>query len=940
MALSWNEIRTRAVAFSNEWKGKGYEKGETQLFYQGFFKVFGLPVARIASFERPVRILGGRRGYIDLFWKGKLMVEQKSKGRDLTKAMNQLYDYFPGLDDDELPRFVMTSDFQTFELQELGSDEIFRCTLSEFPDHVRKFGFIIEDETYSLEDQCPVDVEASRLMGELHDSLQDSGYSGHDLERFLVRIVFCLFADSTGIFEPPLSFRRFVETRTREDGTDVGGFLATLFQTLNTKIEEREKTIDEDLNKFCYVNGDLFQENLRLPSFNSEMRIHLLEACRFNWSEVSPAIFGSLFQSVMNRRERREQGAHYTTEDNILRVIDPLFMNDLRAEFSKLKARRDNRRRKMLIEFQKRISEMTFFDPACGCGNFLVITYRELRQLEMDVVRELMDYKRDAHGEFESRLDISELSLVNVDQFYGIEIGEFPVRIAETAMWMMDHIMNNKLSDEFGKNYLRIPLTRSPTIRHGDALELDWNDVLPSYNCSYILGNPPFSGSKKQSEEKSKQRAQVLRLSGSSKRGTLDYVAAWFLKAGEYVNGRRVGIGFVSTNSITQGQQVAELWPILFDKYQLEISFGHRTFMWNSDIGGKAQVHVVIIGLISRNFAPKSRLLFSYDHVDDGEPDVSTHEALSPHLFGAVGIFDPHLVVRESHSPQNGLPRMIVGSQPIDGGNYIFSTDEKEEFLKVEPNAAPFFRPYIGSDEFVRGTTRWILMLSDAPPETLKKLKHVQKRINSVRKFRSGSRTTQTQELARTPLLYNRTVIPAASFLVVPRHTTEKREYIPIGWIDPPTIPSDAISLVADADLSLFGLITSAMHMSWMRHIGGRIKSDYRYSAGMVYNTFPLSPAGVDGLSVLEPFAQDVLDARAAHPNTSYAALYHPAAMPSNLLKAHHALDRKVDRLYRRKAFESDRDRSEYLFGLYEKATSPLANGTGKRQNRKRASKK
>ncbi|MGX1101588.1 DNA methyltransferase, partial [Amorphus sp. MBR-141] len=510
-----------------------------------------------------------------------------------------------------------------------------------------------------------------------------------------------------------------LENRTRDDGSDLGGWLAQLFQVLNTPEDKRPTNLDADLARFPYVNGDLFRAPLLIPSFDAEMRTRLIAACQFDWSGISPAIFGSLFQSVMDKNERRAQGAHYTTEKNILKVIEPLFLSDLRGEFERLKARKDSRRRTELQAFHKRLATMTFFDPACGCGNFLIIAYRELRTLEIELIRELRVYRA---SEDQKELDAADLSLLNVDQFYGIEIGEFPARIAETALWMMDHIMNNRLSLEFGQSFVRIPLRKSPHIVHGDALETDWATVLPPEKCTFVFGNPPFIGAKYQTAE---QRAQVRRIAVLGKTGgTLDYVTAWFIKAGDYVRGGKAAIGFVSTNSITQGEQAAQLWPILFDRCKLEIGFAHRTFAWGSDARGKAHVHVVIIGLAQRAAAPKDRLLFSYDNIN-GEPHVSTHTALSPYLFDASALADPHLVVRETARPLNGLPQLFSGSQPIDDGNYIFDAAQRAEFLAEEPAAARFMRPYIGSREHINGGMRWILALQSATPTELKAMPKV-----------------------------------------------------------------------------------------------------------------------------------------------------------------------------------------------------------------------
>ena len=932
MRLSWNEIRARAAAFAKEWQDAAYEKSETQSFYNDFFAIFGIKRRTVARYEAHLKKLDNRSGYIDLFWPGVLLVEQKSAGRDLTKAYGQAGDYFDALPERDRPRYILVSDFQTFELHDLDERERTSFSLADLPHHAEQFGFILGIQKRAFKDQDPVNIQASELMGQLHDALKESGYTGHDLELFLVRTVFCLFADDTGIFEPRDSFLDFLETRTREDGTDVGPWLARLFQVLDTPEDTRQKVLDEDLARFPYVNGALFHDPLRIPDFDAPMRQALLDACRFDWTTISPAIFGALFQSVMDPADRRAQGAHYTTEQNILKVIEPLFLDDLRAEFARLKARHDNRKRAALLAFQQRLGELRFFDPACGCGNFLIIAYRELRLLEIEALRKL----RTLTGEVAQRvLDVAELSVVNVDQFYGIELGEFPARIAETALWMMDHIMNNRLSLEFGQTYARIPLTVSPHIMHGDALETDWNELLPAEHCSFVFGNPPFVGAKLQSRE---QRAQVRRIAALGKAGgTLDYVTAWFLKAGEYVQSGSARLGFVATNSTTQGEQVGQLWPLLFERYRLEIAFAHRTFAWGSDARGKAHVHVVILGLDRREDARTEKRLFSCFDLN-GDPEETHHAALSPYLFDASGLADPHLTVREESQPLNGLSLLLSGSQPIDNGHYIFAADERTAFLADEPGAAPFLRPYIGAREHIQGSKRWILALQDVGPTDLKAMPKVVERMRAVKAFRAQSKRKSTLAIADYPARYNVEILPTAPFLVIPEASSERREYIPIGWLEPPTIPSNLVRIIENATLSDFALLTSAMHMAWLRHIGGRLKSDYRYSIGLVYNTFPLPPEG-SKLTKLEPLAQAVLDARAAHPGATLADLYDPDLMPPNLRKAHTALDRAVDRLYRPGGFASEHERVEHLFGLYEKMTVPLAaKQKGKRKRRRNSS--
>lgn len=779
----------------------------------------------------------------------------------------------------------------------------------------------------SFRDQDPVNIEASELVGALYDMLAEAAPAGADLERFLVRLVFCLFADNTGIFEPRGLFADFVENRTREDGSDVGRCLAELFQILNTPTGGRSRALDPDLAQLPYVDGDLFGGRLLIQAFDATMRQRLIEACRFDWSRISPAIFGSLFQSVMDKRERRTRGAHYTTEKNILKVIEPLFLDELKATFARLQARRDSRRRTELKAFHQRLAALNFLDPACGCGNFLIIAYRELRLLEIEVIRELRAYTT---VEAQPELDAPALSLVDVDQFYGIELGEFPARIAETALWMMDHIMNNRLSLEFGESYVRIPLRKSSRIIRCDALEIDWRTVLPPERCAYVLGNPPFVGAKFQSAA---QRAQVRRVAAlGANGGTLDYVAAWFVLAGQYARDGSARIGFVATSSITQGEQVAQLWPALFDRCALEIAFAHQTFAWGSDARGRAHVHVVVLGLASAGHAPKERRLYAYDDLQ-GEPRESLQAAISPYPLPVGPAIDPRSVVREAARSLSNLPPMASGSQPIDDGNYIFDTEQRERFLAEEPAAARFLRPFVGAQEYLHGSERWILALQDATPTDLKAMPLVIERLRAVKAFRRRSQRASTLAISDAPTRFNVEVFPSAPFLVVPEVSSERREYVPIAWMEPPTIPSNLVRIVENADKALFGLLTSAMHMSWLRHVGGRLESRYRYSIGLVYNTFP-TPPKTASLGKLEPLAQAVLDARAAHGGVPLADLYDPDLMPVDLRAAHRALDRAVDRLYRRAGFGSDGERFEHLLGLYGRAVAPLRAPVGTRRRR------
>ena len=856
-----------------------------------------------------------------------LLVEQKSSRRDPKKDYSQASESFGALSERDGPRYVLVSDFQTFELHDRDESLKFAFTLEQFPSHVEKFGFIVGVQLRTFRAQAPVSIEAAEIVGALHDSLEESGYRGSDLERFLVRIVFCLFADHTGVFDERGAFAEFIETRTQSDGTTLGPRLVELFQVLNTPEGNRQRELEEDLARLPYVGGDLFREKLEVPRFNSAMRLQLLDACRFDWSMISPAIFGALFQSVIDAGQRRAQGAHYSTEQNILKVIEPLFLDDLKAELHQIKLLRRGRTQK-LRAFQAKLGRLTFFDPACGCGNFLLIAYRELRSLEIEVIRELMVATGWAG---QQRLDATELSVVNVDQFHGIEIGEFAVRIAETALWMMDHILNNQLSLEFGETYIRIPLAKSPHLVFGDALETDWADVLAPADCSYLLGNPPFGGFVQRCAPKQDRTGEILAQLGATGR-RLDYVTAWFLKAGDYFQGGPARIAFVATNSITQGEQVSQFWPALFERHGLEISFAHRTFAWGSDARGAAHVHVVIVGLTDRKSVPANPRLFLYEN---SKQDVEETAAgsISPYLIDAGRLRDPHVVVERRRSPLSGFPAICVGTKPVDGGHYILDRDQRAELLEREPGAAKLIHPFLGGREHINGRKRWILVPSEASGTELRSMPRVMRRVESVRHYRRKEAGNLGQSLADNPMQFHVTVIPDAEFLVIPEVSSERRKYVPIGYLKPPVIPSNQLLVVENAKLHHFAMLTSAMHMAWLRHVGGRLKSDFRYSSGLVYNTFPVPRESPD-LTQLQPYARAVLDARAAHHGESLAALYDPNVMPQGLRRAHAELDRAVDRLYRRLAFTSELERVEHLLSLYEELNTPLSAGAGRKRGR------
>jgi len=916
MPLSWNEIKQRAIAFSKEWETETSEKSESQSFWNDFFNVFGISRRRVGSFELPIKKADNKQGFIDLLWKGIILVEHKSRGKDLDKATQQAKDYFPNLKEHELPKYILVSDFQKFRLYDLDTNETTEFELKDFVNHVHLFGFMAGYEKRVYKDEDPVNIAAAELMGELHDRLKEIGYTGHDLEVYLVRLLFCMFADDTGIFNKGI-FWEYIDLHTKEDGSDLAMHIASIFQILNTSKEKRLKNLDENLAQFPYVNGKLFEETVQPAAFDKQMREILLKACAFDWGKISPAIFGSMFQAVMNQTERRNLGAHYTSEKNIQKLIKPLFLDDLYIEFEKAKGSKGK-----LETLHKKIANLYFLDPACGCGNFLIITYRELRDLEILILLEL-----NKTGQLVT--DISSIIQVDVDQFAGIEYDEFAVRVAEVAMWLIDHQMNVKVSNEFGQYFVRLPLKKSAKIVHGNSLKIDWESVVAKEKLNFILGNPPFVGAMIMNDEQRNDIAYVF--DGEKGTGVLDYVCAWYLKAAQVIQNNKINVGFVSTNSISQGEQVAILWNILFGKYKVKINFAHRTFKWTNEAKGNAAVHCVIIGF--SYFDAIEKYIFDYQDIN-GEPLVIKAKNINPYLVDGNDI-----IINNRSVPVSDVPLMRFGSMPRDGGNFIFSEAEKEEFIKIEPQAKKWIRPYTGAQEFINGYSRYCLWLVDISPNELKALPEVLKKVYKVKNFRLESKAASTRKFAATPTLFCQIAQPETDYLLVPRVSSEKRIYIPIGFMSRDVIGNDQVLLIPNANLYIFGVLTSAIHMTWMKYVCGRLKSDYRYSKDIVYNNYPF-PENVSDKQKqkVETAAQKVLDTRAKYPDSSLADLYDPLTMPPDLVKAHQALDKAVDLCYRPQPFVSELNRIEYLFSLYEALSAPLLKVEKKKRSKKKDS--
>ena len=923
MPLSWNEIKSRALAFSRKWQGETSERAEAQSFWNDFFGVFGIERRRVAIFEKQVRLVRAgehlKRGRIDAFWKGMLLIEHKSADQDLDRAFAQAGDYFEGLPERDLPRYVVVSDFTRFRLYDLEADTEVEFRLADLHKRVRHFGFIAGYRAQEIKPQDPVNIKAAEQMGRLHDLLKASGYSGHALELLLVRLLFCLFADDTGIFQPAQAFRAWLDERTAADGSDLGPQLAQLFQVLNQAEECRPKTLDEQLRAFAYVNGKLFEEPLPLASFDANMRDSLLDCCTLDWGAISPAIFGALFQSIMDDQARRNLGAHYTSEENILKLIKPLFLDELWAEFQKAKSNKNK-----LFEFHKKLRTLTFFDPACGCGNFLVITYRELRKLELELLRVV-------HAGPGSRfLDIHQELQIDVDQFFGIEIEEFPAQIAQVALWLVDHQMNLRVSEEFGLYFARIPLKTTPHIVNGNALRMDWSDVIPAERLSYVISNPPFSGAMVMGDT---QRADMtLVFADLPGYGVLDYVSCWYWKAAKLIQHSEIKVGLVSTNSIVQGEQVGLLWAPLIERLWVKIHFAHRTFRWSSEAKGIAAVHCVIVGFAQTQ--PSKSVIYEYETVD-GEPHAVDATNINAYLVDAPNVF-----LLNRGSPIRAVPAMRFGSMPRDGGHLIMKEAEKEAFLALEPEAAELVRTYIGSDEFINGYSRYCLWLLDVPPDRLRRLPQIMARVEKVREFRLASKAATTRKFAETPAIFCQLAQPMTDYLLVPGVSSERRHYIPIGFMPAKVIANNLVFTVPGATRFHLGVMSSEMHMAWVRAVCGRLESRYRYSKDIVYNNFPWPDAPSEAQQrKIEAAAQGVLDARAVFPDASLADLYDPLTMPPALVKAHHRLDAAVDAAYGRKNFRNDAERVAFLFDLYRKYTSLLP-ASGKPAVKRKSAKK
>lgn len=958
------QLQSAAQNFADHYKNQTDERREKDTFWNEFFAIFGIDRKNVVHFEYAVKDPSNNTQFVDVFWEGIFLAEHKSANKNLAKAKEQAERYLQEIERTKpsaLPEYYAVSDFAHFHLYRRdpkeGVENQWQFPLEELPEYITRgvFDFMFGIEAKVRQIQEEANIQAATAIGRLHDALQEEGiYEEHELRLFITRLLFLFFADDSAVFQRNYLFQDFLESCKEADM--LGDKLNQLFEFLNTPDQKRSKTQSEKFKGFEYVNGGLFKERLRTFDFTDKQHHALIDCGNFDWRNISPEIFGTLFQSVMDAQERREAGAHYTEAANIDKVINGLFLENLRAEFEAVKALKRDKAKKLAAFYQK-IQNLQFLDPACGCGNFLIVAYDRIRALEDDIIAEAL--KDKAGGLFDSPSVQCRLK-----QFHGIEIDEFAVLIARTAMWLKNHQCNIRTQIRFDGEVAchTLPLEDAAEIIHANSLRTPWQAA------DYIFGNPPFIGSTYQTKE---QKNDLESICGHIKGyGLLDYVCNWYVKAaGIMAQNSQVQTAFVSTNSICQGQQVEILWGSLLNQ-GIEINFAHRTFQWTSQAAGKAAVHCIIVGfrqkpqMLSENCganASENSALpkYLYDYPDiKGEPQKHAVANINPYLIDA-----PDLIITKRKTQISRENEMCKGNQPTDGGNLILSTDEKEALIAAEPLAEQYIRPFIGAEEFLNGKTRWCLWfhgVSDVKRNhDLKQMPQVQARIQAVKAMREASSKASTQKKAATPWLFDEIRQPSdGNYLIIPSTSSERRHFVPIDYVSHIMINSNANFTLPNASLFHFGILCSTMHNAFMRTVAGRLKSDYRYSNTVVYNNFPFpescrkpnddetacqEASGKKGetprpsennplRSAIEAAAQAILDIREKYradaladdlPPPTLAELYAPDAGYPDLVKAHAALDKAVDKAYGYKKGKNTDDEAErvaFLFDLYRKA--------------------
>lgn len=890
-----SEKKKAAKAFAEYWKDRGDEKSDSQSFWLALVRdILGVTEPeKFIIFEERVKL--DHTSFIDGHIPSThVLIEQKKKGLNLHSPIRQsdgsllnpfqqAQRYSAALPYSQRPRWIITCNFEEFLIYDMEkpTGEPESILLKDLENEYYRLQFLVEEKSELLHREEEISIQAGELVGRLYDAIlkqyitpPDDKKTLHSLNVLCVRLVFCLYAEDAGIFGDHLKFHDYIK---RFEPRDVRRALIDLFRVLDTKIENRDPYLDEVLASFPYVNGGLFaDDSIIIPNFTQDICDLLLRKAseNFDWSQISPTIFGAVFESTLNPDTRRSGGMHYTSIENIHKVIDPLFLDKLREEFETIKAIKVPKLRNDKAEaFREKLSQLTFLDPACGSGNFLTETYISLRRLENEAL-----YLVSGGQVF---LDMGDIIKVSIGQFYGIEINDFAVTVAKTALWIAESQMMKETEDIMNTSLDFLPLKSYANIIEGNALRTDWESVVPKEKLNYIMGNPPFVGGMMATKE---QKADMLHAIGDVKGlGELDYVAAWYFKATDYIQKSNIQVAFVSTNSICQGQQAVTIWKPLFDK-GVSIQFAYRTFIWDSEAKVKAHVHCVIVGFSLHRKAKKA--LYDSDHVRYVE-NINSYLTEAPNIF-----------VESRTTPLCDIPKIRFGSMPRDGGGFILSDEEKEELLRKEPLSEKWIRPYLGAYEFLNNKSRWCLWMVCANPHELKQCPTVMRRIESVRDFRAHSVAAGTRKFAETPTLFCQIAQPNNEYIAVPKTSSERRKYIPIGFLPSYVIASDLLFLIPNATLYHFGVLTSNVHNAWMRTVCGRLKSDYRYAKDIVYNNFPWPNPTPEQKAKIEQTAQGILDARALYPDCSLADLYDELSMPPELRKAHQANDRAVMQAY------------------------------------------
>ncbi|CAI3372238.1 class I SAM-dependent DNA methyltransferase [Enterococcus cecorum] len=900
--MNAKEQKKQAKLFVERWKNKGSERKDSQSFWLDLLQsVYGIenPSSYI-SFEDKVMLdhTSFIDGYID---ETKVLIEQKSKNKSLHSAIKQsdgtfltpfqqAKRYAADLPYSKRPRWIITCNFREFYVYDMEqpNSEAVVILLEDLPDEFYRLEFLVAKSNEHLERELQISMQAGDIVREIYEALikqyvnPESEHTLHAMNQLIVRLVFCFYAEDALIFGSKMMFHDYL---SRFEARDFRRALIDLFEILDTPVEERNPYLDDDLLAFPYVNGGMFSEkNIEIPRFTDELRELILEhaSSNFDWSKISPTIFGAVFESTLNPDTRRKGGMHYTSIENIHKVIDPLFLDDLRNELNEIRKLKQFATIKRRVEaFQNKLGSLTFLDPACGSGNFLTETYLSLRRLENEALK--LTIGRDYYIDTQVGIHIN----VKINQFYGIEINDFAVSVAKTALWIAESQMLEETNDILYANEEFLPLKSYTNIVEGNALKIDWNDVVPKDKLNYIIGNPPFLGYSLQSKEQ-KEQLKSIYVDENNKpyktSGKNDFVSAWYFKASQYIINTNIRVAFVSTNSITQGEQVSSVWKPLFERFQIQIDFAYQSFKWESEAKSKAQVHCVIIGFSQRNNQKKR--LFS-------ESGMKFVDKINPYLIESEIIF-----IENRKSPISNVPKMFRGSQPTDGGNLILTENEKEKLLMENPVAENFIRPYLMGADFIKRKPRYCIWLVDAKPNQLKKCPLILERVQKVKDFRLNSKKIATQRKAETPTLFDEIKESKIDYIAIPKTSSEKRRYIPMDYLSSEIIAGDGIRMLPTESKYLFGILTSNVHMAWMRTVAGRMKSDYSYSNTIVYNNFPFPKATENQVEKIKETAQAILDARSLYPDSSLADLYDELTMPVELRRAHQENDKAVMKAY------------------------------------------